>query len=157
MFRKVFSLALFMCVIQSSCFGIPGCQLGTGPLSRIYYSPTTQCFLCPSGEYWTNNGTSANYIVFTNAATECNTVQYQSPTTEYVKVGEISSRVPANSATCYVTNGAAFNSTPGTAVNFVRKYNCPIDDYIPYFILAFGFLGFVMIKIGNKKAAHAPF
>lgn len=146
MFLKIICSIVFLCILRTTSFGVPGCQIGTGPLSRVYYSPTTQCFLCPVGEYWTNNGTSANYIVFTNAATECNTPQYQSPTTEYVKIGEISSRVPPNNATCYITNGAILNSTAGTAVNFVRKYNCPIDDCITYFAIAFGVFGFIFVK-----------
>jgi len=124
-----------------NCNAIPGCQIGTGVLSRVYYNTTLACSGCSAGEYWTNNGNS-NYIVFDNSGSQCNLSQYNSTSTEYVKNGELTPRTISGS--CYITNAVSGGSGTrqlGTPVSFLRKYNCPLDDYIWLLILPLGVFG----------------
>lgn len=53
-----------------------------------------------------------------------------------------------------VVNGRNEYAGGVLAQNF---YRCPIDDYIPYFVLAFAFLGFVMIKRRNINPRLSTF
>lgn len=128
----------------SESFAASGCQRGTGPLSIVFIIPTTKpssaaCSTCPNnGDYWTNG---SNYIVFSNSAVECNSSPYNSPSTQYVKTGELTLRTTAfNNNICYTTDGTTW--AIGRAVTYTKVYNCPLDDYIFLLILPFGAFGF---------------
>ena len=111
--------------------------------SRIYINTATQCGICPSSrEPWSNG---SNYIVFTNAATECDSSPYNNISVQYVKTGQISSRTNAFGNTlCYVTNGVTYTS--GTSVSYTTVYNCPLDEYL--FLIA---IPLIIITLTNAR------
>lgn len=125
-------LTLFLMIVTYiHSFAANGCQIGSGSGSRVYITTSTQCSLCPSNrEPWSNG---SNYIVFSNAATECNSSPYNNVNVRYIKTGQISVRTTSFGNTlCYVTDGLTYTS--GTAVSYPTYYNCSLDGY--FFLLA---------------------
>lgn len=136
------ALLIFLFSVFSYCegFAANGCQIGTGSGSRVFINPTTPCSTCPNNSEPWSGGT--NYIVFSNAATECNSSPYNNVGVQYVKIGQIPSRNTAfGNSLCYTTNGVGF--TPGLAVTYTSVYNCPFDDH---FLLMAIPLFFMMLK-----------
>ncbi|MFC4209753.1 hypothetical protein ACFOWA_01085 [Pedobacter lithocola] len=145
---KIGILLLALLCLNTLVFAADGCQVGTGPFSRVYITKTTRCTLCPSNSEPFTNG--SNYIVFSNVATECNSTPY-TPSTQYVKTGELTPRITSfGNSLCFTTNGIGF--TNGNAVNYVRVYNCPIDDYA--WLLLFPFTVFGVITVARQQITN---
>lgn len=146
---KLNTLLIFLLLIfcYSEGFAANGCQIGSGPGSRIYINTSTQCAICPSGrEPWSNG---SNYIVFSNTATECNSSPYNNVNVQYIKTGQISPRTNAFGNTlCYVTDGITY--TPGgTSVSYTTYYNCPLGDY--FFLLVIPLIFIALKRIVNTN------
>ncbi|MFW0717071.1 hypothetical protein [Pedobacter sp. N23S346] len=121
--KLIFSTLVCLCaiiLINETAVAAPGCQY----MGRVYYkrmsNPPNQIYEYFTDEYW---------IQF-SSKTSCNSPSNASAT--YVLSSEISSR-SATGGRCYVSYANA--NTRGTAVNFTRTYQCPIDDYMPFVLL----------------------
>ncbi|WP_316759814.1 hypothetical protein [Pedobacter aquatilis] len=137
------SLLLLFCVMNS--FGADGCLIA----GRVYINPPPACSNCPANSEGWSGGT--NYIVFSNAATECNSNPYKS--SQYIKVGEITNRNTSfGNNSCYTTSGGS-GFTSGTAVSYPRFYNCPIDDYILMLVIPIVALCFYEMRKYNLISA----
>ena len=121
--KLIFSTLVCLCaiiLINETAAAAPGCQY----MGRVYYNrmgnPPNSNYEYYTDEYW---------IQF-SSKTSCNSPANASAT--YVLSGEISSR-SATGGRCYVDYANA--NTRGTAVNFTRTNQCPIDDYLPFVLL----------------------
>jgi hypothetical protein len=143
---RAFLILLSVILVYSSSFAANGCQIGSGSGSRVYINTSTQCGICPgTREPWSNG---SNYIVFSNAATECNSSPYNNVNVQYIKTGQISPRINAFGNTlCYVTDG--FTYTFGTSVSYITYYNCPLGDY--FFLLAIPLIFIALKHIVNAS------
>lgn len=149
---KVLLVFLLSISCFSEGFAANGCQIGTGSGSRVFINTTTQCGTCPNNiESW-SGGT--NYIVFSNAATECNSSPYNNVAVQYVKVGQIPSRTTAfGNTSCYTTSGTGY--TLGVAVTYTSIYNCPLDNYFLLMAIPLIFIGFK--SVGKNNLASTVF
>jgi hypothetical protein len=143
---KAFLSLLSLILVYSSSFAANGCQIGSGSGSRVYINTSSPCALCPgTREPWSNG---SNYIVFSNAATECNSSPYNNVNVQYIKTGQISPRINAFGNTlCYVTDGSTY--TFGTSVSYITYYNCPLGDY--FFLLAIPLIFIALKHITNMN------
>ena len=139
---KVILTPLILSFFFIKSFAANGCRVN----GRVFITTTSQCSACPNNrEPWTNG---PNYIIFSDAATECNSAPYNNVGVQYVKVGQVATRTNAFANTsCYTTDGSGY--TLGTSVSYVRFYNCPLDDYIWMLILPLCAFGLCIVRKRN--------
>lgn len=121
-----FICVLFCLIFNQRVKADAGCRYTGGGSDRVYYRTTTVGTPNNTYEYFTNE-----YWIQFSSSVSCNSSPYQTST--YVKSAEVTTRTDAKGGRCYVNFANSY--ALGTPVTFVRTYQCPIDDYIPFLLL----------------------